>query len=128
MISKINEAIVLARKMGLKERVSTLNMIKSELVNNTKAKTPVSDDEVVLSYLKKLEKSAEMYVATDKLPQILGEILVVKEFAPVVLSSEDAEVIVESYKSVDFVVALNELTAKYGKHNKGIFARLLKQK
>lgn len=98
LIDDINKEIIKAKKIKNKKRSDTLVLIKSELINNEKNKNPKKEIDVINSYVKKLEKSLEIYKNTSFLyEQIEKEIQIAKEFLPTQISSDSIKKGVELF-------------------------------
>jgi uncharacterized protein YqeY len=96
MIEKLNEEIKVCMKNKNTQRLSVVRMLLSELKNEQKAVGKKrTSDEVVLSYLKKLQKAVQEF-PTDKQEPLRQEIQIVEEFAPKQLSKEEVTKIIKN--------------------------------
>jgi len=90
LLEQVNNSIKTALKSKESLRANVLKLVKSELLNNEKAKKPISELKVVSGYHKKLKKSLEFFkgdLATD----LENEISIIEEFLPKEMS--DGELI-----------------------------------
>jgi uncharacterized protein YqeY len=97
MLNDINDKILNAKKMGDKFTSNSLVMVKSELLNNQKTEKPKEDEEVVRSYVKKLNKSLEAFKGTNQYDDLVREYELVKGLLPAEVSEEDIRFVVNKY-------------------------------
>lgn len=90
-----------ARKAGEKFKAKVLATLKSELINNSKAKKPQKEQQVVQTYAKKLEKAAHAFKSTDKYEDLKKEIEIVQGLLPKMMAPELVLKEVESYFSTN---------------------------
>lgn len=88
-IEEISKRIIEAKKSGNKFESDTLIMVKAELQNNLKDKSPKKDDEVLKSYVKRLSKSLEAFKGTDRYDNLVKEYDLVKKLLPEEMSEEE---------------------------------------
>lgn len=137
MIEKLNKLIIKTMKAKDKFKTKCLTTLKAELLNNSKSKKPKKDDEVVLNYLKTLQKSAEPIKNNDiyknMYNNLMNEIEIVKEFTPNIMTDNEVKSIVNEYfriadkSKVSIGIAIKNLKDSYGVQNSAIIAKYVKK-
>lgn len=96
MIVRLSEEMKVCMKTKNTHRLGVVRMLISELKNEEKAAGKKrTSDEVVLSYLKKLQKAVAEF-PEDKKEALLNEIKIVEEFTPKQLSKDEIISIIKS--------------------------------
>jgi len=98
--AKLQEDMKSALKAGQKERLSVIRMMLSDVKNIDLAPKPITAEETVAAYGKKLRKSLEEYEKLEKQAEIDAlkfEISVVEEYLPKKASTADTEKLVAEF-------------------------------
>ena len=100
LLSRLSEDMKTAMKSGQKDRLSVLRMLINEVKNAAFAPKPVTEEQAVESYAKRLRKSVEEYEKLgkpDEAARIKSEIAVAEEFLPKKASPQETEILVEEF-------------------------------
>jgi uncharacterized protein YqeY len=93
MLDKIDLRINELRKQNTgKDEIKILNLLKAELINNSKAKKPQENLKIVQAFKKTLLKSAQTYAENNLLEQVEElklEAFYVSQFLPKELSEDE---------------------------------------
>jgi len=100
MIDQLNQDIKEAMKNKDKDKLQALRYLKSMLTENSTAKKPASELDVVVRHHKKIKEAIDSYpdghpmkIAAEK------EVLVIEHYLPKQLSEDEVVSIIESIKS-----------------------------
>lgn len=93
---KVNQEIKAAMKSRDRFRLSSLKYIKSLLQNNSITAKPISDLDIVMSHHKKMSKALEHY-KDQALEDLKNEIVIIEEFIPKAMSSEEIASLVDKH-------------------------------
>lgn len=99
MLNKINQKIIEAMKAKDSFKADALKMVKTELQNNQKSKSPQSEISVISSYYKKLAKGLEIENA-DFVAKVKAEMAVVAEFVPKELTDDEIRVFISKHSTL----------------------------
>src|SRR5476651_2104142 len=94
LLAKLQDDMKAALKAGQKQRLSVIRMMLSDVKNIDLAPKPITAEETVAAYGKKLRKSLEEYEKLGKqkeIDELKFEISVVDEYLPKKASTEDTE-------------------------------------
>jgi uncharacterized protein YqeY len=100
LLARLQEEMKLALKSGQKERLSVIRMLLSDVKNIDLAPKPITAQEAVASYGKKLRNSAEEFEKlgkSDEVKKLRYEISVVEEYLPKMASPEQTEQLVREF-------------------------------
>ena len=120
VLAKLQEDMKAAMKSGDKNRLGVIRMLISDVKNIDLAPKPITAEETVAAYAKKLRKSQEEYQRLGKpeeVEKLKYEIGVVEEYLPKKASREETE------KLVDQFLAANSFTAKQFGQAMGTFMK-----
>lgn len=93
--NKISEEIKLAMKAKDKVRLNALRYVKKLLIENKTSNKPQAEQDVVISYAKKVNDSLTMYPeGSEQRAEISQEIKVLSEFLPSQLTQDEVESII----------------------------------
>lgn len=115
---RLNEDMKSSLKSGLSDRLSTLRMMRSQVLLEKKkdvTKTTLTDDEVVAvlgSYAKKLRESASEYEKLGKAVEagkLREELRVVQEYLPQPLTAEETQDLVKQVLAELGVTSIKDL-------------------
>lgn len=109
-----------AMKSGNRERLGVLRMLISDVRNIDLAPKPITAEETVAAYGKKLRKSQEEYLKlgkTEQAEQLRAEMAIVDEYLPKKASPEQTEQWVDSF------LAEHQFTAKQLGQAMGLFMK-----
>lgn len=96
ILEMVNDAIKVNMKAGDSFKVSALRSLKAELENNQKAKNPIAEMDVIISYKNKLSKAIEIYVGKiEKQKEIQFEMDVVQEYLPEQMSDASVDALIQ---------------------------------
>lgn len=100
---KISDQIKSAMKAKDKIRLNALRYIKKLLIENKTSNKPISEQDVVISYAKKVKDSLAMYPeGSEQKNEINLEIKVLEEFLPQQLTQSEVEAIIDDiYSKLD---------------------------
>jgi uncharacterized protein YqeY len=97
---KLQEDMKTALKAGQKDRLSVIRMLLSDVKNIDLAPKPITAQETVAAYGKKLRKSIEEYERlgkSDEVAKLKFEISVVEEYLPKKASPQDTAKLVADF-------------------------------
>lgn len=101
LLEKVSEEIIVARKAKQGLKVTALGMLKSKLLDNSKALAPIDEALVVKSYMKQLKEAMASYTDDPKhaakKEELKSEIAVINVFMPKELGKD---VIVDVVKKI----------------------------
>jgi uncharacterized protein len=120
LLAQLTADMKTAMKAGEKNRLTVIRMLLNEVKNIDLASKPITAEEAVAAYAKKLKKSQEEYQRLGKqaeADQFKDEIGIVEQYLPKKASSEDAE------KLVDQFLAGNSFTARQFGQAMGAFMK-----
>src|SRR5438094_87467 len=109
LLPRLQEDMKAAMKSGDKNRLMVIRMLLSDVKNIDLAPKPITAEETIAAYAKKLRKSQEEYQRLGKpeeVEKLKYEIGVVEEYLPKKASREETE------KLVDQFLASHSFTAK----------------
>ena len=115
---RLTEDMKTSLKSGLQDRLSTLRMMRSQVLLEKKkdaSKQTLTDEEVVLvlgAYAKKLRESAAEYEKLGKAAEagkIRGELQVVQEYLPQPLTAEETQALVKQVLTDLGVTSIKDL-------------------
>jgi uncharacterized protein YqeY len=118
--NKLQEDMKAAMKSGQKERLSVIRMLLSDVKNIDLAPRPITAEETVAAYAKKLRKSLEEYEKmgkTDEVTKLRFEIGVAEEYLPKKAGAADTEKLVADF------LAKNSFTEKQSGQAMGAFMK-----
>ena len=118
--TRLQEDMKSALKAGDKNRLGVIRMLLSDVKNIDLAPKPITAEETVAAYAKKLRKSQEEYAKLGKpeeVEKLKYEIGVVEQYLPAKASAEETE------KLVDRFLAANTFTAKQLGQAMGMFMK-----
>src|ERR1700689_5942986 len=116
LLAKLQEDMKAAMKSGQKERLGVIRMRLSDVKNIDLAPKPITAEEAVAAYGKKLRKSVEEYEKLgkpDEVAKLRSEISIVDEYLPKKASTEQTEQLVNDF------LAKNTFTEKQFGHAMG---------
>jgi uncharacterized protein YqeY len=120
LLPRLQEDMKTALKAGDKNRLGVIRMLLSDVKNIDLAPKPITAEETVAAYAKKLRKSQEEYQRLNKpeeVEKLKYELGVVEEYLPKKASREETE------KLVDQFLASNTFTAKQFGQAMGTFMK-----
>jgi len=120
MLPRLQEDMKTALKAGDKNRLAVIRMLLSDVKNIDLAPKPITAEEAVAAYGKKLRKSQEEYQRlgkTDEVEKLKYEIGIVDGYLPKKASPEETE------KLVDTFLASNSFNAKQLGQAMGMFMK-----
>jgi len=120
LLSRLQEDMKAAMKAGEKEKLTVIRMLLNEVKNIDLAPKPITAEEAVAAYAKKLRKGQEEYQRLGKSEEAAKfnqELAIVEQYMPKKASAEDAE------KLVDAFLASNSFTAKQFGQAMGTFMK-----
>ncbi|HEX4055916.1 MAG TPA: GatB/YqeY domain-containing protein [Tepidisphaeraceae bacterium] len=120
LLTKLQEDMKTAMKSGQKDRLSVIRMLLSDVKNIDLAPKPITAEETVAAYGKKLRKSQEEYQKLGKAAEVEKlrfEISVVDEYLPKKASSENTEKLINEF------LAKNTFTEKQFGQAMGAFMK-----
>ncbi|HEX4792203.1 MAG TPA: GatB/YqeY domain-containing protein [Humisphaera sp.] len=120
MLPRLQEDMKTALKAGDKNRLAVIRMLLSDVKNIDLAPKPITAEEAVAAYGKKLRKSQEEYQRLGKpeeVEKLKYEIGIVDGYLPKKASPEETE------KLVDAFLASNSFTAKQMGQAMGTFMK-----
>jgi len=100
LLAKLQEDMKAAMKSGQKERLGVIRMLISDVKNIDLAPKPITAEETVAAYGKKLRKSVEEYEKLGKpaeVEKLRFEISVVDEYLPKKASPADTEKLISEF-------------------------------
>jgi uncharacterized protein YqeY len=118
--SRLHEDMKTALKAGQKDRLSVIRMLLSDVKNIDLAPKPITAEEAVAAYGKKLRKSVEEYEKLgkpDEVAKLRSEISIVDEYLPKKASTEQTEQLVNDF------LAKNTFTEKQFGQAMGAFMK-----
>jgi hypothetical protein len=118
--TRLQEDMKTALKAGQKDRLSVIRMLLSDVKNIDLAPKPITAEETVAAYGKKLRKSIEEYEKLGKAAEVeklKSEIAVVDEYLPKKASTADTEKLVNEF------IAKNQFTEKQFGQAMGAFMK-----
>src|SRR5277367_3060986 len=98
--TRLHDDMKAALKSGQKERLSVIRMLLSDVKNIDLAPKPITAQETVAAYGKKLRKSIEEYERlgkSDEVAKLKFEISVVEEYLPKKASPQDTAKLVADF-------------------------------
>jgi len=98
--TKLQEDMKLAMKSGQKDRLGVIRMLLSDVRNIDLAPQPITAEQAVAAYGKRLRKSLEEYEKLEKADEVAKlkyEIGVVDEYLPKKASAEETERVVDAF-------------------------------
>jgi uncharacterized protein YqeY len=120
LLSRLQDDMKAAMKAGQKEKLTVIRMLLNEVKNIDLAPKPITAEEAVAAYAKKLRKGQEEYQRLGKNEEAAKfnqELAIVEQYLPKKASAEDAE------KLVDAFLASNSFTAKQFGQAMGAFMK-----
>lgn len=117
---RLQEDMKSAMKSGQKDRLGVIRMLLSDVKNIDLAPKPITAEEAVAAYGKKLRKSVEEYEKlgkADEVQKLKFEISVVDEYLPKKASTGDTEKLVKEF------LAKNSFTEKQFGQAMGAFMK-----
>ena len=133
MIKQLSKDITTLRKSGEKDKVMKLSYIKSLLQENSKAKKPKKEVDVLKAYRKQLLKSMEDYEGMEsKCREIYEEVQLVKTYIPVEMSEDEIRFIVQTailkLDEVNMKTLMKEIMPQLkGKADPSIVTKIVKE-
>lgn len=118
--NRLQEDMKAALKSGQKDRLSVIRMLLSDVKNIDLAPKPITAEETVAAYAKKLRKSLEEYEKigkADEVAKLRFEIGVAEEYLPKKAGAEDTQKLVEAF------LAKNNFTEKQFGQAMGAFMK-----
>ena len=100
LLAKLQEDMKAAMKSGQKDRLGVIRMLISDVKNIDLAPKPITAEETVAAYGKKLRKSVEEYEKLGKpaeVEKLRFEISVVDEYLPKKASPADTEKLISEF-------------------------------
>lgn len=116
MYDRVCEDLKDAMKKKEKDRLETLRMLKSKLLENKTAKNPIADEQaVVIAYAKQLKDSQLMYPeGSEQRAKIDMELGLLSPYLPVQMSEGDVKKlaleIIQTNAGANFGVVMKHLT------------------
>ncbi len=98
--ARLTQDMKAAMKAGQKDRLSVIRMLLSDVKNIDLMPGKPTAEEVVASYRKKLQKSAEEFEKlgkADEVAKLRAEIAIVDEYLPKKLGPEETEKLVDTF-------------------------------
>ncbi|HSU65395.1 MAG TPA: GatB/YqeY domain-containing protein [Tepidisphaeraceae bacterium] len=120
LLTRLQDDMKTAMKSGDKSRLSVIRMLISDVKNIDLAPKPITAEETVAAYLKKLRKTQEEFQKlgkTAEVEQLKYEIGVVEGYLPKKASAE------ETAKLVDEFLGKNSFTEKQAGQATGAFMK-----
>ncbi len=120
LLQKLQNDMKAALKAGEKQRLGVIRMLLSDVKNIDLAPKPITAEEVVASYAKKLRKSREEYEKLGKAQEVATldqEIGIVDGYLPQKASTEGTRELVEAF------LASNSFTEKQTGQAMGLFMK-----
>jgi uncharacterized protein YqeY len=120
LLSRLQEDMKIAMKTGQKDRLLVIRMLISDVKNIDLAPKPITAQEAVAAYAKKLKKGAEEYEKLgkpDEAAKFKTELAIVEEYLPKKASPEETERLVTEF------VAKNNFTEKQTGQAMGAFIK-----
>jgi len=120
LLERLQSDMKTALKSGQKDRLGVIRMLLSDVKNIDLAPKPITAEETVAAYGKKLRKSAEEYEKlgkADEVQKLKFEIAVVDEYLPKKASADDTEKLVSAF------LASNSFTEKQFGQAMGAFMK-----
>ena len=100
MIDKISGLMKEAMKAKQKDRLKALRYLKSLLLENKTAKSPIDEQDIIIKYYKKLNDSLELYKNDQsRLADLQLEIDVIAEFMPKQLDEDTVKNMIAKIKA-----------------------------
>jgi uncharacterized protein YqeY len=96
---RVQTELVSAMKNKDNLRRGILKLVKAELQNNSLTDKPLSEEDVVFSYHKKLSKNLDSFTG-EHLDQLKQELSVIEEFLPKAMTEEEIEALVDKHVSL----------------------------
>lgn len=109
LLNRLQDDMKAAMKAGQKQRLGVIRMLISDVKNIDLAPKPITAEQAVAAYAKKLRKSQEEYekIGRKEEAEVLGqELAIVGQYLPKKASAEETE------RLVDEFIAANSFTAK----------------
>lgn len=109
LLGKLQDDMKAAMKSGQKDRLGVIRMLLSDVKNIDLASKPITAEQAVEAYAKKLRKSVEEYEKLNKpqeVAQLKSELTVVEEYLPKKASAADTAALVDAF------LAKNSFTEK----------------
>jgi len=100
LLARLQEDMKAAMKAGQKDRLQVIRMLLSDVKVIDLASKPITEEETVAAYGKKLRKSIEEYERVnrpDEVAQLKKELAVVEEYLPKKAAPEDTEKLVDAF-------------------------------
>ena len=120
ILSRLQEDMKAAMKSGQKDRLTVIRMILSDVKNVDLAPKPITAEQAVEAYAKKLRKSVEEYQKLgkpDEVAKLKSEIAIAEEYLPKKASTE------ETARFVDEFLSKNAFTEKQVGQAMGAFMK-----
>jgi uncharacterized protein len=120
LLNRLQEDMKTALKAGQKDRLMVIRMLLSDVKNIDLAPKPITAEETVAAYAKKLRKSREEYEKIgrpEEVKKLDSEIAIVEEYLPKKASGEETE------KLVDAFLGKNSFTEKQFGQAMGAFMK-----
>lgn len=99
ILEKLNQEIKLSMKNKESFRLNSLRYMKALLQNNSLCKTPLSEENIILSHLKKMQNNLELYEGAS-LEDLKKEITIIQEFLPKSMSLEEISLLIDKHISL----------------------------
>lgn len=100
LMDEISNQIKDAMRAKDKVRLNVLRYIKKLFIENNTSKKPVAEQDIIISYAKKVKDSLSMYPeGTPQREGIVAEVAVLSEFLPKQLTEEEVIAIINEIKS-----------------------------
>ncbi len=99
ILEKLNQEIKQAMKNKDSFRITSLRYIKALMQNNSFSKFPTTEQNILLSHLKKMQSNLEFYEGSS-LENLKKEILIIKEFLPKAMTSEEILSLIDKHLSL----------------------------
>lgn len=135
LLDRVNEHIL--HYKGNEAAVQVFKLFKAELIKNSKAKKPLSDDEVSEKYFSALKNEKEQYERANKdLSRVNYEILLIKKLIPVQpteLTEAEVKKAVNTYIGVkgftmkDMGAIIRVMKTALGSHNGRLISKIVKE-
>jgi len=133
----VNSEILFHQKNANTAGVNALKLLKSALIDNSKAKRSLSEDDVVRQYFKSLQKQQEEYLKVGASTKAIDyELILVEEFTPKEpdkMSDEDVQTAVllyigaQEYTMQDMGSIIRYLRVNLGNQNGKAIAKFVKE-
>jgi uncharacterized protein YqeY len=97
---QISDQIKAAMKAKDKTRLNALRYVKKLFIENDTSGSPKPEQDIVISYAKKVKDSLSMYPeGSEQQAEIQAELKVLQEFLPQPLTTEDVQSLIDDIKA-----------------------------